>query len=301
MVLSTALLDTVLSFDVNEFRQGLDGLKHTVAALEVGDLWQLSVPHYFIFTSCYLFYRIFIEQSIPLSDPNMKPRKDNAWSHFPLVAFTGGFNFVLLSFMVRAMSSFWSQHVYWGVFPIPDSTSLTLARIFTEWLTLLLIGEFLYYWLHRLGHVSPFYSWVHGLHHKVVYPQDSMLDSAYVHPVEAVAGSVVLFCLPVLLSPMQVWIGTWYIYVITSQAANMIVHSNRAIYCPGWIDVEHHNDHHRLWLANYAQLVGAYDYLFGTAASQTKEKLYGRKGKSTAAETTDSPKRVTRSRAKKTQ
>jgi sterol desaturase/sphingolipid hydroxylase (fatty acid hydroxylase superfamily) len=143
-------------------------------------------------------------------------------------------------------------------------------RIALECLGVLMLYDFLYYFMHRF----PFHEWkrlkkVHAVHHRVRNP--SAVDSLYLHPVEALAGLILL------------WIATALVGLVfgpvsaTAFGVAFIVYSTMNVLVHAGIDYKvwplaffsetarRHDKHHAHMAAgNYANLFPFWDRLFGT-------------------------------------
>lgn len=139
-------------------------------------------------------------------------------------------------------------------------------RILGEVVGVILVYDFIYYWLHRLMHVKSLLRFVHGYHHRAKNP--SALESFYQHPLEAVAGIALLFLVTFAIGPVHT-VSFAIIFFVYSQL-NILVHSGfdtrSKLFWP--IDVitrRHHVHHSDDPEKNYASITPIPDWMFRTA------------------------------------
>lgn len=133
----------------------------------------------------------------------------------------------------------------------------------------LMVYDFFYYLMHRFLFHGPILLKVHALHHQARDP--SHIDSAYVHPVETMLGTM-LFLGTVL--GMTAVLGTYnaftlaVLFVIWVQL-NTVNHAKFDLpYFPfrtiNWLIHKHHVHHINMGMGNYATITMLYDKVFGT-------------------------------------
>ena len=131
----------------------------------------------------------------------------------------------------------------------------------------LLLYDFLYYWMHRVA----FHQWgplrkVHVVHHAVRHPHS--VDSLYLHPVETFLGLALLVACSMIVGPVHA--GTFTIAFTVYSFLNILVHCGldlpffplRAI---SFLARKHDVHHTSMKGGNYASLTPIFDKLFGTA------------------------------------
>jgi sterol desaturase/sphingolipid hydroxylase (fatty acid hydroxylase superfamily) len=131
-------------------------------------------------------------------------------------------------------------------------------------LGILLLYDFMYYFLHRAGHHPKVMKYVHGVHHFVRYPTSD--ESIYLHPGETLAGVGLLLLAVVIVGPVST-VSFLVMFAIYS-SVNIIVHSNLVIPHPAfrlfnfWTTT--HDVHHSKVRHNYASIFPFWDQMFGT-------------------------------------
>lgn len=148
---------------------------------------------------------------------------------------------------------------------IHDQPASVLAVALST-LEVLIVYDFLYYWLHRAMHVKALMKWVHGVHHRVHNP--TAMESFYLSPIELLAGIALLMGCTWAVGPVSsaAFVAIFFIH----STLNIVVHSG--LVSGHWLmkPLDHlmraHHIHHRGDLgANLASLTPIPDLIFGTA------------------------------------
>jgi sterol desaturase/sphingolipid hydroxylase (fatty acid hydroxylase superfamily) len=133
----------------------------------------------------------------------------------------------------------------------------------------IVVYDFLYYFLHRLMHHRRLIKLVHAIHHRARNP--SALESFYLHPVELFSGLALLHaCIglyALTMGPMGA--AAYAILFFFHSTLNILVHSG--IVFGSWMTApidflaKKHSIHHKDDGAkNFSSLTPIPDYLFGT-------------------------------------
>ncbi|MCX4244889.1 sterol desaturase family protein [Paraliomyxa miuraensis] len=140
------------------------------------------------------------------------------------------------------------------------------ARLLLDAVAVLLVYDFLYYFMHRFA----FHRWplrkVHVVHHAVRHPH--AIDSLYLHPLETFLGLALLVSCSVALGPVHP--ATFCVVFAVYSFLNILVHSGlnlpffpfRAL---SYLARKHDVHHTSMKGGNYASLTPIFDKLFGTA------------------------------------
>lgn len=129
---------------------------------------------------------------------------------------------------------------------------------------ILLLYDFLYYFLHRTLHHKKLMRLVHGVHHRARNP--STLESFFQHPIELLLGLGLLFACIAVVGPVHVL--TFQIVFFVYSNLNIVIHSGLVLPWGGPINFltkKHHVHHQDDFAKNYASLTPLPDRLFGTA------------------------------------
>jgi len=150
------------------------------------------------------------------------------------------------------------------------STAPTLVSFVAQVAVLMVIGEFLTYWWHRLEHGSKFvFTHVHYMHHRVESPL-TIWTNFVVHPVE---GLMVMLCLYVPPLVLGVHPLVMVAYAIANTTAMVITHCGYDIkFYPRWVlpPASGHELHHSEKRPTNLSVVMSYgDKVFGTFKQTT--------------------------------
>ena len=131
---------------------------------------------------------------------------------------------------------------------------------------ILVIYDFVYYFMHRAMHHKKLMRFVHGVHHRARNP--SALESFYLHPIELLAGLFLLIGSTLVVGPVHVhaFVVAFFVY----STLNILIHSGVVFGGPllGPIDFltrKHHVHHWNDFSKNYSSLTPLPDLLFGSA------------------------------------
>lgn len=143
--------------------------------------------------------------------------------------------------------------------------------------------DFWHYWAHRLFHVGWFYRNIHKQHHKYAAPFG--LTAEYAHPVEVMSlgfgtvGFPIIYAYISKTKPYGVTLPELHLFTLTFwitlrlfQAVDS--HSGYEFpwslhhFIPFWAGAEHHDDHHRFFIGNYASSFRWFDYFLSTESGQ---------------------------------
>ncbi len=160
--------------------------------------------------------------------------------------------------------------VLYGQFFSPAQTSWWVGA--TQIIALLVLYDFLYYFLHRDILHGPL-QMVHAVHHQARFPQ--ACDSLYLHPVETILGLLVWSgCIAIItaISPMHPTAFLIALWLYTT--INVVVHWGLETRWPvfAYFDfmARKHDAHHvNMRAKNYASLSTLPDIVFGTTAPVT--------------------------------
>lgn len=139
-------------------------------------------------------------------------------------------------------------------------------RFVLETVTVILIYDFGYYFMHRY----PFHEWkilrgVHSVHHAARNPR--VVDSLLLHPVETFMGLSLFFGSVALVGGVHIY--TLAVLFITYTAFNILNHAGVDIpHFPvkvlGILAAKHDRHHHSMISGNYASITPLPDIIFGT-------------------------------------
>lgn len=135
-----------------------------------------------------------------------------------------------------------------------------------EVVSVLVLYDLSYYFIHRLMHHRKLMRHCHAVHHRARSPLAN--ESAFLHPLDNLAGVGLLLLATVVVGPISTTSFLTIFFIHTS--VNIIVHCNLKIPHPAFrllnFYVEKHNAHHGRSLYNYASIFPFWDYAFGTSS-----------------------------------
>ena len=136
--------------------------------------------------------------------------------------------------------------------------------ILLQLLFFIFLDDFLYYFMHRLGHTRAGYKYIHSVHHRVITP--CAIAGNYFHPIEFIFTTMLVLLGPLLVS---CHIYTLYIWIIFRQLQAADGHSgyefpwNPLNYFPFYHGTAYHDFLHSKFLGNHAGFRGYMDRFFG--------------------------------------
>lgn len=140
-----------------------------------------------------------------------------------------------------------------------------------EAVSILVVYDFAYYWLHRAMHHPRLLKAVHGVHHRARNP--SALESLYQHPLELVAGLTLLFAATFVVGRLfgaggvhpAAFGAAFFVYSMLNVLVHSGLDSGAVLLRPiDFLTRKHHVHHHDDPNKNYATLTPLPDWLFGT-------------------------------------
>ena len=159
---------------------------------------------------------------------------------------------------------------------IPDGAKAFVGTmpIWLQVIVLILLGDFYYYWAHRLFHTVPFLWNFHAVHHSIEHMD--WIAAYRTHPVDtAITNSGVV----ILALLFDFSAAAFAIYVFQFSWHSLLKHSNIKV---GWgplrwiyLTPAYHHWHHanevEAYDRNFAGQLPVWDLLFGTANMKEKE------------------------------
>jgi methylsterol monooxygenase len=200
---------------------------------------------------------------------------------------------VLLShFMVEALP-------IWGFHPICSYLGIQVDVPFPALSKMAFhIGVFFFledtwhYWMHRGLHYGPFYKYIHKQHHRYAAPFG--LAAEYAHPVEVALLGVGTVGIPIMwvLATGDLHMFTVYVWVALRLFQAIDAHSGYEFpwslhhFLPFWAGADHHDDHHRYFIGNYASSFRWWDAILDTHPKTTRPRTnpYTKASKGTKAQ-----------------
>lgn len=169
-----------------------------------------------------------------------------------------------------ALNGLFSVSMYFGFVLVAgdyilQSHSPSFVEVVFDVLIILILWDFLYYWLHRAFHTPFLMKYVHGRHHHVRNP--TALDGLYLNPLDNLGGLGMLFVSVLVVSPLS--LHSFLIAVFLHTLINSITHTglnfpNRVFLLFNFWAKKHAIHHGKNVKANFSVIFPFWDVLFRT-------------------------------------
>jgi sterol desaturase/sphingolipid hydroxylase (fatty acid hydroxylase superfamily) len=146
-----------------------------------------------------------------------------------------------------------------------------------------------FYWLHRLMHQEPIYTWVHRIHHRSTSP--NLLTTLSVNPLESLINGGFV---PLFTALLTVHESTMLLIVPTNVLMGLYVHSGYELLPRWWnrtwatrwfISATFHDQHHKYFRWNFGGYTTIWDAICGTARPRFVEEFDQIKARATKPRT----------------
>lgn len=178
---------------------------------------------------------------------------------------------VLVShFMVEAVP-------IWGFHPICEYLGLqvdvpfpSISKIAMHVAVFFVLEDAWHYWMHRGLHYGAFYKYIHKQHHRYAAPFG--MAAEYAHPIEVALLGVGTVGIPLAwvaitgdlhMLTVFIWVGLRLFQAVDAHSGYELPWSLHH-FLPFWAGADHHDDHHRYFLGNYASSFRWWDALLAT-------------------------------------
>jgi sterol desaturase/sphingolipid hydroxylase (fatty acid hydroxylase superfamily) len=154
-----------------------------------------------------------------------------------------------------------------------------------------------FYWLHRLMHVEPIYTWVHKLHHYSTAP--NLMTTLSVSPLESIINGGFV---PLFTALLTVHDSTMALITPTNIIMGVYVHCgyeflprwwNRTWLTRWFITTTFHDQHHKYFKWNFGGYTTIWDFICGTARPKYLAEFDQIKARLEAAAAADRPQLLT--------
>jgi sterol desaturase/sphingolipid hydroxylase (fatty acid hydroxylase superfamily) len=187
--------------------------------------------------------------------------------HISLSLFLSRIKLALLNFVILSAITAISLYILGD--QSFNFTKISIWKFIFHFLVMIAIDDIWFYGIHRLLHRNKFlYKKIHSIHHRAVPPIP--IDYLFVHPLEALAGSVGIMIGLVILILLD---GNISIYVFTAYSLyralhEVAIHSGFQLIPKKYLGVlgstNHHFNHHKYHNGNFASSFTYLDKIFGT-------------------------------------
>jgi sterol desaturase/sphingolipid hydroxylase (fatty acid hydroxylase superfamily) len=193
------------------------------------------------------------------------------WTTFRNEILFGVINVAVSAAVLSYITTTWTAN---GVITF-DRTPTSWWVIGLEYLAYFFLFDTWFYWLHRLMHVGPIYTWVHKLHHRSTAPNP--LTTLSVSPLESLINGGFL---PLFTAALTVHDSTMLLIGPTNIIMGFYVHSGYE-FLPRWwhktwvtkwfISATFHDQHHKYFRWNFGGYTTIWDLLCGTVRPKFME------------------------------
>jgi methylsterol monooxygenase len=165
----------------------------------------------------------------------------------------------------------------WTFHPICERLGLqidvpfpSLSKIAFHCIVFFVLEDAWHYWMHRGLHYGPFYKYIHKQHHRYAAPFG--LAAEYAHPIEVALLGVGTVGIPLAwaavtgdlhMLTVYTWVGLRVLQAIDAHSGYDFPWSLHN-FLPFWAGADHHDDHHRYFLGNYASSFRWWDAVLST-------------------------------------
>ncbi len=218
-----------------------------------------------------IFLLFLIEAVLPRSRKGESSDQSIRWLNNISLAFI---NFLVVLFVIGFIGSLYQSllpdYSLIREFQIPDLLALAIV---------LLLIEFLIYWIHRAYHRYAVLWRIHAVHHSDTH--FDVTTSNRHHPFELILNSIILLPIIMLLGA-SFWVLIFHSF--TSILVNLFAHGNIKI--PNWLDKAlrkiivtpdfhrlHHSSNRQYSDSNFGVIFPWFDYLFKTATRLPRNEI----------------------------
>ena len=228
----------------------------------------LIIAFRYLITAGFFFYHFYIKNSLAYRDKRLSKRD------FKKTQFQKEIKWSLISSIIFAIPGVLLYYLYnMGFTKIYfNFTSEDFWYVPLSLISVLLLHETYYYWVHRWMHLPRVYKKVHKVHHDSLTP--SPWTAFSFHPWEA-SIQAIIFPIIVIFLPLHIAIVLFYLIFMT--LSSVINHLDIEIYpekfqqsCFGKniIGATHHHYHHSEFNTNYGLYFTFWDRWMKTESSQ---------------------------------
>jgi Delta7-sterol 5-desaturase len=192
-------------------------------------------------------------------------------------------NLVASAFLIGGTTT-WLKAEGWITF---NSAPVAWWVIALEYAAYFVLFDTWFYWLHRVMHNEPVYTWVHKIHHRSTSP--NLLTTLSVNPLESfINGGFV----PLFTAMFTVHDASMALIGPTNIIMGLYVHSGYELFPRWWnkswttkwfITATFHDQHHKYFTVNFGGYTTVWDRLCGTMRPRFEDDYLKIKDRARAA------------------
>ncbi len=202
----------------------------------------------------YKQYRLYTPVNDPLANTSKVPR-----------------TFFIILFIACIWTAYLTQGYDWVIHDEPSAFAVLPVQI----LAVLLIYDFMFYWVHRVFHLPLLMRYVHYVHHKVRFP--TAIDDYYLHPIDTLWVTTLFFLSVTIVGPFNTttFIATLFVWVFMNNSIHGGLNLPNPVFRLTNYLARMHNVHHgKNMSSNFGSFFPFWDMLFGTH-HRSKKEHYG--------------------------
>ena len=202
----------------------------------------------------YKQYRLYTPVNDPLANTSKVPR-----------------TFFIILFIACIWTAYLTQGYDWVIHDEPSAFAVLPVQI----LAVLLIYDFMFYWVHRVFHLPLLIRYVHYVHHKVRFP--TAIDDYYLHPIDTLWVTTLFFLSVTIVGPFNTttFIATLFVWVFMNNSIHGGLNLPNPVFRLTNYLARMHNVHHgKNMSSNFGSFFPFWDMLFGTH-HRSKKEHYG--------------------------
>ena len=199
----------------------------------------------------YKQYRLYTPVNDPLANTSKVPR-----------------TFFIILFIACIWTAYLTQRYDWVIHDEPAAFAVLPVQI----LAVILIYDFMFYWVHRVFHLPFLMRYVHYVHHKVRFP--TAIDDYYLHPIDTLWVTTLFFLSVTIVGPSNTttFIATLFVWVFMNNSIHGGLNLPNPVFRLTNYLARMHNVHHgKNMSSNFGSFFPFWDMLFGTHSGSKKE------------------------------
>ena len=192
----------------------------------------------------YKKYRLYTPVNDPLANTSKVPR-----------------TFFIILFIACLWTAYLTQGYDWIIHDEPSAFAVLPVQI----LAVLLIYDFMFYWVHRVFHLPLLMRYVHYVHHEVRFP--TAIDDYYLHPIDTLWVTTLFYLSVAIVGPFNTttFIATLFVWVFMNNAIHGGLNLPHPVFRLTNYLARMHNVHHgKNMSSNFGSFFPFWDMMFGT-------------------------------------
>ena len=168
---------------------------------------------------------------------------------------------LIIIFIACIWTAYLTQGYDWVIHDEPAGFAVLLGQV----LAVLLIYDFMFYWVHRAFHLPFLMRYVHHVHHRVRFP--TAIDDYYLHPIDTLWVTTLFFLSIAIIGPVNTttFIATLFVWVFINNSIHGGLNLPHPIFKLTNYWARMHECHHgKNMQSNFGSIFPFWDMMFGT-------------------------------------